>query len=128
MDASAPSGKKKINLYLLPLMFVIGILPFIVRIKEYNPQMQDTGFVGVTDKVIDIFLYYRHWVFVIIAGIMVILIILQCFLKKVPIRFAKLFIPLCGYALLAVLSALFSENRYFSLIGSYEQFSLYGHF
>ena len=116
------SGKKKFNLYLLPLMFILGILPFISRLKLYDPEMQFTGFVGMESEYSDIYLYYRHWFFVIIAAIMVCLIILQCFTKNRPIKFKKLFIPLCAYALLVVLSSLLSDYSHFSLTGGHEQF------
>ena len=115
-------GRVAINVYMLPLAFILGILPFIIYLKKYEPKLSDTGWFDVATYNTDLFLYYKQVFFIAVCAIMLCLIILQAFLKNHRLQFTKLFIPLAGYAFLSLLSSIVSEYSYFSFHGIFEQF------
>ena len=118
-----PVAQKKagFNPYMLPLMFVLGILHLIVHLKIYDTHLEDVDFFE-TIQYADIFLYYKQLFFIIISAVMLILIIVQAAVHHRPIKGLKLFIPLGGYALLSFLSAVFSDNPLFCFTGIFEHF------
>lgn len=118
----ALTGEKKINWFLIPLILIITVLPLIVKLKTYDPKlMQFSWFPNNTEQP-DFFLYYKQWIFIGLSIIMVILLIVRAYLKGKSIRFSPIFIPLSVYALLVILSTVFSKYTAISLRGSLEQF------
>ncbi|MBR4343172.1 MAG: O-antigen ligase family protein [Lachnospiraceae bacterium] len=117
----AEKKKASFNPYLLPLMFVLGVLPLIVHLKIYDTHLEDFDFFE-TIQYADVFLYYKQLFFITACSIMLLLIIAQAGLHHRKIKGLKLFIPLGGYALLALLSAIFSEYSQFSFSGIFEHF------
>lgn len=121
-------NKKKVyedlpkNYYLIPVCFIICILPLIVRLKEYNTHLSQFNWGSANDTYYDVFLYYKQWIFVFIAGIMAIIIIYKNIKNQQSIRFTPVFIPLAVYAVLVFLSAALSKYSSFSFSGSFEQF------
>lgn len=109
------------NHYLIPLCFVLAVVPLIVFMKFYEPHMEDYAFFSDIPYSTDLFLYYKGRFFILASAVMLCLIIVQCFTKKVKLSAAKLFIPLGGYVLLAFLSAVFSDTPYYAFWGSFEQ-------
>jgi len=109
------------NHYLIPLCFVLAVVPLIVYMKFYEPHMEDYAFFSDLPYNTDLYLFYKGRFFMLAAAVMLCLIIAQCFTKNVKLNFAKLFIPLGGYMLLALLSAIFSETKHFAFWGSFEQ-------
>lgn len=110
------------NYFLIPIFFVIAIIPFIVKLTYYNPKMSQFPWFVNSDSQPDMFLYYRHWYIIIIAGIMAVIIALKAYYKRYTIKFIPVFIPLSIYALLILGSTIFSKYATYSYIGSFEQF------
>ena len=114
---------KPVNWFLLlPLIIALTVIPLIVRTKEYDPNFMQFQWFPNVDLQTDIFLYFKHWIFVGIATIMVMMIAIKAYLNKKSLRFLPIFIPLAAYGLLAFLSAIFSNNASFSFQGSMDQF------
>ena len=126
-DSIKTTGKKskgsgiRFNPYVLPLAFILGIFPLIVRLKSFETHLEGYGFYLLPETE-DIFLYYKSMFFITACTIMLVLIVLQGILHHVELKAAKLFIPLAGYVLLAFLSAVFSDFGTFSFTGIADHF------
>jgi hypothetical protein len=110
------------NYYLIPIFIVLCIIPFIVRMKPYNPNLSQFQWFSNTDQVLDFFLYYKHWILVIVASIMLMIIALKAYNKHSGIKYLSIFMPLMIYAVLTLLSTIFSKYSSFSFKGGFEQF------
>lgn len=107
--------------YLLPIILIITILPLIVKMHDYETPLYEYPWFP-HESYTDFFLFYKQWFFVILSAIMVIVIVAKAYIKREFLRFSPIFIPLAGYAFLALLSSIFSKNRAISFGGNFEQF------
>ncbi|NLJ97286.1 MAG: hypothetical protein GX321_09040 [Clostridiales bacterium] len=107
---------------LLPIIFVMSVLPFIVRLKEYQTHLSGFSWFTYSDTYSDFFLYYKQVYFIITIFIMATIIIYRAYTEKRNIVYSPIIIPLAVYALLAFLSSIFSKYRSFSFRGIHEQF------
>ncbi len=123
-EAIVYKNKFGLNPYLLPLMFVLCILPLIIHVKVYRDYLEDCPFFYSNEygESSDVFLYYKMVFFITSGCIMLALLVVRTFFSNLKLSFVKLFVPLGGYALLAFLSAMFSKNSSFSFSGIYEHF------
>lgn len=123
-EAIVYKNKFGLNPYLLPLMFVLCILPLIIHVKVYRDYLEDCAFFYSNEygESSDVFLYYKMVFFITSSCIMLALLVVRTFFGNLKLSFVKLFVPLGGYALLAFLSAVFSKNSSFSFSGIYEHF------
>jgi hypothetical protein len=112
----------KTNYYITLLLVVICLIPMLVRMIIYKPHMSQFIWFSNAEKTYDMFLFYKQWTFIIVAGIMASIIIYKAVKEKKSISFPKIFIPLACYAGLSFLSAALSKYSYFSFSGSFEQF------
>jgi hypothetical protein len=110
------------NIYLLPLMFVVTILPLIVKIHQYSTGFSQFEWSPDNDIAFDFFLYYKQIFLILTAIIMVIFLLYKFMTARSSIIFPKIFIPLGLYVLLALLSSILSRYRNFSFTGTFEQF------
>ncbi|MCR5205914.1 MAG: O-antigen ligase family protein [Lachnospiraceae bacterium] len=114
-------NNKKFNALVIPVMLILGLLPLIVHLKTYETNLTDNAFF-LEETYYDIFLYYKSLIFIVICTVMLVLTIVRAVVKHESLRFAKLLIPLAGYAFLSLLSAICSQYGSFSFTGIYEQF------
>lgn len=105
---------------LVPLILVLSLIPLIVRAIKVNTNQSQFIWYSSVDETMDIFIYGKSILFLIIS-IFMLGIILTTFFKK-RIKANKVFIPLIIYAVLTILSTIFSEYKYFSLHGISEQY------
>lgn len=110
------------KLYLLPIIFITAILPFIMRLHQY-----DTGLSGFTwfsndGQRDDVFLFFKQVYFLIACSIMLLLILYKIYMDKARIAFRPILIPISVYGLLALVSTIASKYTSFGLTGIYEQF------
>ncbi|MHB8128866.1 MAG: O-antigen ligase family protein [Mobilitalea sp.] len=108
--------------YLIPIFIVLCIIPLLVRMKLYNPNMSQFAWFANNVEVSDFFLYYKQWTFVLVIAITAVIIAYKVYSAHKVMRFTPILIPLAIYGLLALLSTIFSEYASFSLSGSFEQF------
>lgn len=114
---------KVINIiYLLPILFIVGILPLIMRLHNYKANLSDYNWFSKEDNYVDFFLYYKQLTFVVVLTIMAFLIIYRFIKDKKNLHYPIIFIPLTIYACLILLSTLFSKYKYFGFHGVFEQF------
>jgi O-antigen ligase len=109
-------------LYLLPIMFVVAILPLIVKLYQYSANFSQFSWFGENDIYFDFFLYYKQLFLILTAVIMSVFLFYKYKTDRNNISFPKIFIPLALYALLALLSSIISKYRRFSFTGTFEQF------
>lgn len=107
---------------MIPLIFVLCIIPFIVRMKEYSPNMLQYSWFPNAETHWDFFLFYKQWTLIIVAFIMAIMIIVKAYHNKKTIKKPLVLIPLGVYLLFCILSTIFSKYLSYTLAGSFEQF------
>ena len=107
---------------LLPLIFVISVLPFIVKLKEYNANLSEFSWFTYNDQYTDFFLYYKQRFFLIAVFIMAVIALYKAYTDRRNIEFTRILIPLAIYGALALLSSIFSKYRSYSFRGIHEHF------
>lgn len=107
---------KKIPYATVPIIFAMAVLPLIVYYYGFNAHLNMMSWYVSNDQTGDMFNYYKSEYLVTTAVIMIIVVIAGLIFNK-KYHFHKAFIPLLLYAVLIVLSTVFSDYRYFSLNG-----------
>ena len=115
-------SKMESTFLLLPVLFIVCILPLIVRYHAYNSNLSSYSWFSQNDEAADYFLYYKQWTFTAISGILLIITLLRACISKRTLKFKPIFIPLFLYAACTILSTVFSEYKSFAVSGIYEQF------
>ena len=110
------------SLFLIPIMIILCIIPFIMKLSVFDPKLSNYNWFADVNQVSDIFLYYRLRFLVLTAAVMAILIAYQIYQNRRQYKLAPIFIPLICYAILALLSSIFSKFPYHAFFGSIEQF------
>lgn len=115
------SSKDNIG-YLIPIAFIVIILPLIIRLNIYDTPLSEFPWFTANSQYVDFFLYYKQWLFVSVSFIMIIVIAVNAYLNKLYLRFAPVFLPLGIYAILSLLSSILSKYRSISFAGGFEHF------
>lgn len=122
MKKSKGTSSQSNYVLLLPAIFILLILPLIVKNHQYDPKLNSFLWFSNTTSVSDIFLYYKQWVFVAISALMLSILIVRHLILKEKLIYMKQLLPLIAYCVLIVCSFLFSRYKLYSLNGVYEQF------
>lgn len=115
-------NKKKSNLYLVPLILLLTVVPLIVYMYVFHTNLSQFSWSTPSDSGMDFFLYYKSVAITVISAVMCIILFFRYKFKKREFRICYEFIPVLLYALFTFLSSLFSEYRYFSFHGAVEMF------
>lgn len=119
------------NYALLPILFVLCIVPLIMRVHIYYPGLKIFKWFSESSQAVDIFLHGKAVALVAAAVCMVIILVISVIRDRKSrtkdltfdrLKKAKWLIPLAAFGLLALLSTLFSEYRSYGFSGIYEQF------
>lgn len=121
-NLQAGQKPKRHYYHLIPLIFILVVLPLISKLIMYDPKLAQFDWFPELPMVPDIFIYYKSVFFTITAVIMALLIIGKRLIEDRHAVTPVEFFPLAVYAVLALLSTLFSEYRSFGFSGIYEQF------
>lgn len=121
-------ANKKGDWHLLPIILVMGILPFIVRYVQIDPKLTEFfWFSETTDYVEDLFLVYKQ-ILLIIFSVFAFVIGFYYYKKNKSERLPIYMYFLFGYNILLVISTLVSPYRYWGIVGVFEQYeSLFVH-
>lgn len=112
----------KNNYYILPLILISSLLPIIMRLHEYNPRLSKYTWFWNSDKFADFFLFYKQ-IFLILISIIMLFILANYFIKKhQKFYIVTALAPIFIYAMMAILSTVFSKYSLFGYTGVYEQF------
>lgn len=115
-------GNTKNNIYMIPLIFIVAILPFIMRLHLFNSSLSQFNWYPNIKTQIDIFLYYKQIAFITTAIIMLIIIFYIAYTKKSRLKFSRIFIYLLLYGFLSLISTLFSKYSSLGLLGIADHF------
>lgn len=121
-NLQASQKPKQPHYHLIPLIFILVVLPLISKVYTYDPKLAHFDWFPNLTEYSDIFLYYKSVFFIITAVIMAFLILGKRFIEDQHAVTAMEFYPLALYAVLALLSTLFSPYRSYGFSGIYEQF------
>ena len=123
MSNSTDQNQKSYVLPMVPLFLILCVIPLIVRMYVYDPQLEKYPWFSLSDNTaIDFFLYYKQQA--LIGSLILMLVILAYYLitKKIKLDLPFIFIPIGLYGILAVLSSVLSPWSEFSYSGMHEQF------
>ncbi|MDF2801495.1 MAG: hypothetical protein K0S61_1398 [Anaerocolumna sp.] len=110
------------NKLLYPLLFIIGVLPLIIRVHIYDPKLSSFAWYPDSTSAVDVFLYYKYIFLLIACTVMLIISIYKVLQNRELIKINPLFAALFGYAFLALVSSVLSKYPYFSFNGITDQF------
>jgi Lipid A core - O-antigen ligase and related enzymes len=115
--------KNEVNrAYLLPIIFVLAIVPLVVRIHIYKTGLTDYPWFSTEDLYTDFSLYYKQWLLVGSACVMLCVLIYRVYKSKKEMKSSKIFIPMAIYAFFTLLSTILSKHSTFGYKGGFEQF------
>lgn len=111
------------NKLLIPVILMMGVIPLIVHAYQYDANLsQFDWFPYGADSKVDFFLGWKM-IAIIIVGIVMAGILLYRYSKnKEKLRFENSFYCLFFYGLFVIMSALFSDYKYWVMHGTYELF------
>lgn len=110
--------KQYFNDLLLPIIFTLCVLPFTVRLKEYEYGYSDYAWHSDESVLQDLFTYYRMWFFLTIVAVAIVVLLFRMGLYREKNKSAKVFIPFAVYLGLVALSCVFSVNPKAAWLGN----------
>lgn len=112
------SGKE----LLLPIYFVLAVLPFITRMLQYDSGLSQYEWCSRNGIVTDFFTYYKSYAFGFIGVIAGILLIILALFFRESCRTMRDFLPIGIYLVFVVLSTVFSVDPHTSTVGAMAHF------
>lgn len=115
--------QEKRNLWLLPLQFVLAVLPFVMSLYQGNSGYSAYTWNGVQDEYLDVFLHGKMVVFIVVAALTLVLTVYRTLQLRNTERksLLKTFLPMVVYTVMVLISTLCSENLKGSLTGTMDQ-------
>lgn len=115
------------NYMLLPVIAVLGFIPLIVHMHQYDAGMESYDwFPSVSNTRVDLFMAWKSYAIMILAGIMLLILAAQAMKKKKAFQMESAFYLLFYYAIFVLMSGLFSQYKPQVFTGSYEIFQPVG--
>ena len=119
---STNKNAKNFNMWLLPIILMMGLVPVLVHSYAYSTNLaQFDWFPNNANDQTDLFFAWKM-IAIIIVGIIMIAALLIHYLNKKEFVFENSFYFLMVYALFVVMSALFSNYQFWVSPGTYELF------
>lgn len=115
-------NKKKSTCYLVPLILLLTIVPLIVFVQKYQPNLTQFEWSSLEVEKFDFFMYHKAIAITVIGVVMCILLAFRYKARQMEFKLSYQFIPVLVYAAFTLLSTLFSQYKYFSIHGSMEVF------
>lgn len=118
-----PRRSNGLSAFLLsPIAFVVIVIPLLIKVITYDPLLERYDwFPPVTDYA-DIFLYVKQQALVVVGVLLFIILLFYLWYERKRVKLPWILLPLGIFALLCLLSALFSEDRDIAFRGSFDQF------
>lgn len=122
--------RKTVNYALLiPIFFAAAVIPIIVRIIFYDPELSSYSWFSAGTNFMDMFMYYKNQAMMILDGVLAVLLVILLLRKRLPA--VPAYVPLGIYFLLVLISAIFSVVPAQTWKGFYEMkesaFALFGY-
>lgn len=123
MSRQIHSKSKAFNKELIPIILMMGFIPLIVHMYQYNANLsQFDWFPSESDGQVDFFFGWKMIAIIIVGIVMVGILLYRYLKKKETLRFENAFYCLLFYGLFVAMSALFSGYKYWVVRGIYELF------
>lgn len=127
---------KKINLsavcdilLLIPILFAAAVIPLIVRITYYKPQLSGYSWFPDITLVMDMFMYYKNNAIMLLDGVLAVLFVVLLIRRRLPA--AVSYAPLGIYLILVIISSIFTIAPAQTWHGFYDMmetaFALFGY-
>lgn len=117
------NGKKRtkehFNDLLLPIIFTLCVLPFMVYLAEYDYGYSKYTWHSDNSTMQDLYTYYRAIFFLIIVFFAVVILAFWFGLYREKIKRLHIFLSLAVYAVFVMLSAVFSVNPKAAWLGNF---------
>ncbi len=117
-----PSENEYSFFLILPIIAVLAIIPLIIRYYPYNTHLSNFEWIGVEEEKTDFFLHYKTVALILVSVFMIFAIVYMILGEERKFVWDKKLIPLAIYAAISLISAIVSQNSYFSFNGIFEQF------
>ena len=114
--------KKEFNYLLIPIIFILVVLPLITRLIIYSSGLSQYSWFSDYDVMTDFFVYYKGIAFLILTAISSIILITYMLLPFNKLKSMVLFIPIGIYILFVILSTARSINLSYSVNGGLGHF------
>lgn len=111
--------KEHLNDLLLPIIFTLCVLPFVVYLAEYDYGYSKYPWHSDNSTMQDLYTYYRAIFFLVIVFFAVVILAFCFALYRERIKRVQMFLPLAVYAVFVLLSAAFSDNPRASWLGNF---------
>lgn len=123
MSKNVYKNRKKSNALMLPIILMMGFVPLIVHMFEYDSNLsQFDWFPTNSESQVDFFFAWKMIAIVIIGVVMIGIMLYRYAKKKEQFQFENAFYMLFVYAMFVAMSALFSSYKYWVARGTYELF------
>jgi hypothetical protein len=123
MESTNRKNSNKSLVYIIPLSILIGIVPLICRAKEYKTGYSGFYWFLAADTNYDIFLYYKQLTIILMIIVMLLMMAYSFTIGNNRVKFPVFYMHFIGiYAILALLSTVFSKYNYWGFRGAGEQF------
>lgn len=111
------------TIFLLPIIIVLGFVPVIVHMHQYDAGMEKYDWFPDKSNIrVDLFMAYKSYAIMLLAGIMLIVLIAQAIKEKKEFHMETSYYLLLIYAIFVLMSGLFSIYKPQVFTGSYEIF------
>lgn len=107
---------------LLPITFFTAFIVMLVRMVPYTRPMDQFFWSTSENDLTDFFSYIKMSAILVIAGLIILLILYRIFTQSLVIKKTSIYLPMGVYALLIILSYIFSDYKEFSLLGWNDRF------
>lgn len=114
--------KREFNDLMIPILFVIGILPFITRLIVYESGLSKYSWFSDNDITTDFFSYYKSYSFLVVAIVCTVILFFSFLLYKSSWKGMRAYIPLGAYSITSILSTIFSVDTHTSFVGGVGRF------
>jgi O-antigen ligase len=111
--------KQYFNDLLLPIIFTLCILPFTVRLREYEYGYSKYAWHSDESVMQDLYTWYRMWLFLVIAALALVVLLFRMGLYKEKNKPVRVFLPFGIYLVFVALSCLFSINPSAAWLGNF---------
>lgn len=116
------TSKSTSKYLLLPLIMVFIVVPLFLRGINAKDNLIQFSWYSQVENGFDLFAYWKSVLTIATGAVMLCIALYLVYTKREKIPFSKIYIPVAIYAVLAVLSSIFSKYTSFTLTGIREQF------
>lgn len=108
--------------YFLPIAFIVFLIPLLVRFKFVLPTSIEQDSWKKMEFYSDFFAYNKAKVLIILAIVALLILAYALVLENIVLKKTAIYIPMIAYAILIILSTVFSTYTHISLYGFAERY------